>query len=112
MNVVVLRGRVAASAQWYDTRDGGRIASLDLVVEAESGRERVPLSFTDPPSWVDELATDDELAVRGRVRKRFVRAGASSRPFTDVVVEQAVRGGRRRQIDQLVARAIEQLDDR
>ena len=66
-------------------------------------------SFTDPPAWVADVGPDDDIAVRGRVRKRFVRAGASSRPFTDVVVEHAVRGGRRRQIEQLVARAVEQL---
>ena len=57
-----------------------------------------------------DLAPYDELAVRGRVRKRFVRVGSVSRPFTDVVVEHAVRAGRRRQVEQLVARAIEQLD--
>jgi hypothetical protein len=112
MNVVVLRGRVAAVPQWFDTRDGGRVAGFDLVIDGASGRERVPVSFTDPPAWVADVGPDDDIAVRGRVRKRFVRAGASSRPFTDVVVEHAVRGGRRRQIDQLVARAVEQLGDR
>jgi hypothetical protein len=110
MNVVVLRGRLVAAPQWYDTRDGGRVAGFDLVIEGVSGRERVPVSFTDPPGWVADLEADDEIAVHGRVRKRFARVGTASRPFTDVVVDHAVRTGRRRQVTQLVARAIEQLE--
>lgn len=110
MNVVVLRGQVAATPQWFDTRDGVRIAGFELVVDSGFGRERVPVSYADPPTWVADLNAEDPLVVRGRVRKRFVRSGASVRPFTDVVVEQAVRGKRRRQVDELVARAVEQLE--
>jgi hypothetical protein len=109
MNVVVLRGQMAAEVGWFETRTGERIAAFDLVVVTGAGRDRVPVSWSDPPSWAAELAVGDELVVRGRVRKRFARSATGSRPFTDVVVDQVVRASRRAGVQRLLRDAAEGL---
>lgn len=109
LNVAVLRGRIAAMPQWFDTRDASPVASFDLVTVGDGGRETTPVSWFDPPAWVDELDAGDEVVVVGRVRKRFVRASATSRPFTDVVAHQAARTSRRKQVAQLLADAASKL---
>lgn len=105
LNVAVLRGRVAAPPQSYDARDASRVISFDLVTVGDAGREVTPVSWFDPPAWADELDAGDEVIVVGRVRKRFVRVGRTTRPFTDVVTHHAARAARRRQVARLLADA-------
>jgi hypothetical protein len=105
MNVVVVRGTLAAEPGWFETRAGGRIAGFDLVVTDDDGRAVVPVSWPEPPAWVADLAAGDEVVVRGAVRKRFGRRGGQSRPFTDVVAADAVRASRRSAVQRLLRAA-------
>lgn len=105
MNVVVVRGRLAADPMWFVDRAGVRIAGFDLQAITETGRDVVPVSWSAPPAWAEDLVAGDEVLVRGAVRKRFVRAGATSRPFTEVRAEQVVRARAFRQVARVLAAA-------
>jgi hypothetical protein len=107
MNVVVVRGRLAADPMWFVDRAGVRIAGFDLHAVTETGRDVVPVSWSAPPAWAAQLAAGDDVVVRGAVRKRFVRAGAASRPFTEVRAEQVVRSRAPRQVERVLAAAAE-----
>jgi hypothetical protein len=111
MNVVVLRGRVAAEVGWFESRAGVRIAGFDLTTVPPDGgaKEVVPVSWVDPPDWADDLGPGDELVVRGRVRKRFARVTGGMRPFTDVVAAQVVKASRRAAVQRLLDEAADAL---
>jgi hypothetical protein len=111
MNVVVLRGQVAAEIAWYESRAGVRIAGFDVTTTPADGggKEVVPVSWADPPAWADELAVGDVVVVRGRVRKRFARSGGGLRPFTDVVAGQVVKASRRMAVQRLLNDAADAL---
>jgi hypothetical protein len=109
MNVVVLRGQVAGEIGWFESRAGVRIAGFDVVVPGADGRDVVPVSWGDPPAWAGELVKGDELVIRGRVRKRFARSAAGSRPFTDVVASRVVKAGRRSAVVRVLNEAADEL---
>jgi hypothetical protein len=111
MNIVVLRGLVAGEVGWFESRAGARIAGFDLTMVPEAGgaKEVVPVSWVDPPAWADDLGAGDEIVVRGRVRKRFARAGGGMRPFTDVVAAQVVKASRRAAVHKLLNDAADAL---
>ena len=108
MNVVVVRGVIAAELVWFETQAGVRIAGFDLVV-TDAGRDIVPVSWSDPPAAAGELAAGDVVVVRGRVRKRFARSAGGTRPFTDVLATQVVKGSRRAQVLRLLNEAADAL---
>jgi hypothetical protein len=109
MNVVIVRGRVAGDISWFETRAGVRIAGFDLSVHTADGRDVVPVSWSDPPSWAGDITADDVLVVRGRVRKRFARSAAGPRPFTDVMAVEVVKGTRRAAVFKLLNAAADEL---
>jgi len=97
-NVVVLRGRVNRPPVERVLPSGDRLAAIDVTVPggvagATTGRgsrsESVPLAWFDAPAWAADLEPGTEILVRGRVRRRFFRAGAALQSRTEVVVEQA-----------------------
>jgi hypothetical protein len=109
MNVVVVRGRLAADPAWFETQAGVRIAGFDLVVETAEGRDIVPVSWADPPALAGELGEGDVVVVRGRVRKRFARSGAGTRPYTDVLAQQVAKASRRASVLKLLNEAADAL---
>ena len=108
MNVVVIRGWVCEEPQRSTTRSGDELCSFEITVGEGAARERVPVTWPDPP--LDLPTLGDEVAVRGRVRKRFLRSAAGVRPRTDVVAERVVLVRRRRQLQRLLAEASAALE--
>jgi hypothetical protein len=106
MNLVVVRGRMAAEASWSTTRTGTVLCTFDLHVGAGRDRTVVPVTWSDPPAAAAaRLSVGDELVVRGRVAKRFISGPGGVRARTDVLADQVVPARRARQAGRLMLAA-------
>jgi single-strand DNA-binding protein len=116
VNVSVLRGAISGPPEIRALKSGRRIATLAVRTSAGDGRNTsVPVTVWDPPAWVETLATDDDVLVVGRVRRRFFRtATGASGARTDVEAESVAPARDRRRLAALlrrVDRELERLDE-
>jgi single-strand DNA-binding protein len=111
INLVVLQGVLARPAQDVELPSGDRLVSLEVTVRRPDGpAEPVPVQWSDPPAWASMLDSGTEVAVLGRVRRRFFRAGGVTQSRTEVVATRVVRASARAKVRALVDDAVELLD--
>jgi single-stranded DNA-binding protein len=111
MNLTVVRGLLAAEPEERTLPSGERMASLELAVPNPTGRksELVPVAWPSPPKNVTELAPGLEVAVFGRVRKRFFRVKGVTQSRTEVVADAVVLGRSPKKVAGLMTKAAERL---
>lgn len=113
INLVVLHGVLARPASQLDLPSGTRIAAMEVTVRRQGApAEPVPVSWTDPPSWVTSADTGTEVVVLGRVRRRFFRSGGATQSRTEVVAARVVRASSRAKVAALMAEAVHCLESR
>ena len=106
-NVVLLQGMLARPAVDVQLPSGDRLVSLEVTVRREGGpAEPVPVQWADPPAWAATLDTGTAVAVLGRVRRRFFRAGGATQSRTEVVATKVVRASTRAKVQALVNEAM------
>jgi single-strand DNA-binding protein len=112
VNVSVLRGPISASPEVRTLKSGRRIATLAVRTTAGDGRQTsVPVTVWDPPAWVQTLATEDDVLVVGRVRRRFFRtATGGNGARTDVEADALAPGRDRRRLAAMLRRIDRELD--
>jgi hypothetical protein len=103
--IVVLAGVVHGAVVAGVTRSGEPLCSFDLAVVDDAGRSLVPLTWrnVEPPEFAEGAA----LVVRGRVVKRFHRAGAATVARTSVEVDEVIESPKPAAVRRLVARAVD-----
>lgn len=107
MNIVVLRGRLAAAPRPRTLPSGSVVAQLDVTTElAGTDRTSVPVVVEDPAVQVLGLAEGTEVVVVGIVRRRFFRAGGATTSRTEVIAASLVPAGRGRQVRTVLERAV------
>ncbi len=90
-NVVVLIGRLARPVQLRQLPSGDVLAEYQLTVARPGQKaESVPVVWEKPLASATDLGADVEVAVIGRVRRRFFRAGGRTESRTEVVAEAVV----------------------
>ena len=112
VNVSVLRGPISGAPEIRSLKSGRRIATLAVRTTAGDGRNTsVPVTMWDPPAWVETLASDDDVLVVGRVRRRFFRTGTGgSGARTDVEAEVLAQARDRRRLTSSLRRIDRELD--
>jgi single-strand DNA-binding protein len=111
INLSVVRGTIVDEPHRRELPSGGRAVQFDVAVVGDSGTQRVPVSWIDPPAGVDDvLVADVAVVVVGEVRRRFFRVAGSTQSRTEVVVQRLVPCRRRAAARQAVAGAVELLD--
>ena len=112
LNLVVLQGYLARPAQDVVLPSGDRLVTLEVTVRRPDGpAEPVPVQWSDPPAWTSLLGPGTEVAVIGRVRRRFFRAGGVTQSRTEVVADRVVRTSGRAKVRTLLADAMQVLSD-
>ena len=107
MNLVVVQGVVRDEPVARSLSSGQQVIAFELAVPvSESALESVPIVLFDAACTV---ATDDEVVVIGRVRKRFFRVGGATQSRTEVVATRIVPTRRRAQVAKALDQAIEVL---
>jgi hypothetical protein len=87
MNIVVLRGRLAAVPSARRLRDGRIVWSFDLSTPSEGGTLSVPVVWDggdEPGVWL----VGAELFVVGRARRRFFHTAGGTQSRTEIVAVQ------------------------
>ncbi len=111
VNVSVLRGPISGAPEIRALKSGRRIATLAVRTPAGDGRSTsVPVTLWDPPAWVETLASDDDVLVVGRVRRRFFRTTTGSGARTDVEADVLARARDRRRLTASLRRIDRELD--
>jgi hypothetical protein len=109
VNVVVIRGTLSSTPAARTLTSGSELLSLEVTTVVEGGTATVPVAWFDPPASGAAFASGDEVVVRGIVKRRFFRAGASTQSRTEVVAAEVVPASRRRQVERLLAHVANQL---
>lgn len=92
LNLAVLVGALARPAQDVALPSGDRLVSLEVTVRrAEGPAEPVPVQWPSAPAWASVLDAGTEVAVLGRVRRRFFRRGGATQSRTEVVAWRVAR---------------------
>lgn len=111
MNVVVLSGELSRPARTVELPSGDRVLALEVTVRRPAApAEPVPVQWSQPPAWAESLLAGDRVAVLGRVRRRFFRAGGTTQSRTEVVATKVVRASARSRVRVLVEEAVDALD--
>jgi hypothetical protein len=115
LNLTILCGECPAPPVVRTLDSGRRLATLDLRVKGgrvagEQGTTSVPVTVWEPDAWLEAVEPGAELAVLGRVRRRFFRiasGGVGTR--VDVEAERVVPQKQRRRLAALIRRAEDAL---
>ena len=102
----VASGTVHGAVVTGESHDGAPVCSFDLLVlDPDTGRSLVPVTWRGAP--VAELDDGAVVVARGRIEKRFHRAGGRTVPRTSLEATELHVAPRPAVIARLVARAAE-----
>lgn len=91
MNVVVLIGTLSRDPQEVSLPSGDRLVQFEVTTRSgERPADSAPVVWFDPPAAALALGAGDDVVVRGRVRRRFFRAGGFTQSRTEVVADKVI----------------------
>ena len=112
INLAVLRGVLAKTAEARLLADGTTVWELDITIRPDGGSATtVPVSLASPPSGTapSRWPSGEELLVVGGVRRRFYRAGGATVSRTDVLADAVVPTRQRKRAATVLAEALAPL---
>jgi single-strand DNA-binding protein len=93
LNLVVVRGVLSRDPEVRVLPSGSVVVAYEVTVARATGPDdSVPVVWSDPPDRRASVHAGDTVAVLGRVRRRFFRAGGTTQSRTEVVAERVVAG--------------------
>jgi single-strand DNA-binding protein len=110
INVAIVRGVCSSPPEVRVLPSEQRLAQLQITTRVDGRALSVPVSVIDPPAWLDQLDTGDELIVIGAVRRRFFRAAGSTASRVEIDAEVVCRARDRRRSRRLAKRVAEVLE--
>jgi single-strand DNA-binding protein len=110
LNVAIVRGNCSSPPEVRVLPSEQRLAQLQITTRVDGRAMSVPVSLIDPPAWLDDLDTGDELIVVGSVRRRFFRAAGSTASRVEIEAEIVCRARDRRRSRRLANRLAEVLE--
>jgi single-strand DNA-binding protein len=112
MNLVVLIGTLSRAPEERLLPSGDRLVQYEVTTRrAAEPAASVPVVWFAAPPQASGGQAGDQVAVLGRVRRRFFRAGGFTQSRTEVVAERVVPTRRGAQVARLRARAVAVLND-
>lgn len=102
--IVVASGTIRGPVVVGRSVAGEPLCSFDLHVDDAGGRCLVPVTWRGVEN--PGLDTGDAVAVRGRIAKRFHRAGAATIARTSLDAVEVLRAPRATALERLTARAL------
>lgn len=111
INVVFVAGELSRPAQAVDLPSGDRIVSLEVTVRRPGvAADPVPVQWSQAPAWAERLDAGDQVAVLGRVRRRFFRSAGTTQSRTEVVAVKVARASSKSRVRALIEEAVDALD--
>lgn len=97
LDLALIIGRLSSDPACTTLASGSELRRYEVTVRHAEGTDTVPVVTIDasrPPNVV----AGDRVAVVGRVRRRFFRAGGATRSATEVLASSVTRGGNDRRL--------------
>ena len=97
IDLAVVVGQLSSDPVVRTLESGSVLHRYEVTVRHADGTDTVPIVTFDaarPP----RVAAGDRVAVVGRVRRRFFRAGGATRSATEVLATSVTRDGRNRRL--------------
>jgi single-strand DNA-binding protein len=109
-NLAVVRGACSSAPELRTLESGSTLAVLQITArEPDAPTTSVPVVMWDPPEWVGDLDSGDEVIAVGRVRRRFYRAGAAAASKVELEADYLAPANDRRRVKTALRRARDQL---
>lgn len=87
LNLALVVGQMAADPQHRVLPSGDRVTTFSLTVRTDGrATTSVPVAWVGAPKRVDRWTAGRDVAVLGRIVRRFYRSGSSTGSATEVVV--------------------------
>ena len=96
LNVAVVRGTCSSPADVRTLPSGDVLAQLQVSARVGDSVTSVPVAVLDPPAWVQQLDSGEEVIVIGHVRRRFFRAAGATASRVEIQAELVARARDRR----------------
>ena len=97
LDLAVVVGRLSSDPAVTTLASGSTLRRYEVTVRHVHGTDTVPVVTFDAPRPPSVVA-GDRVAVVGRVRRRFFRAGGATRSATEVVATSVTKDGRNRRL--------------
>src|SRR5215210_3261451 len=110
MNIVIIRGNLSSAPVQRELASGSSMLSLEVSTPTEQGLISVPVAWFDAPAHA-ALVEGDEVVVSGVIKRRFFRGSSGTQARTELVADEVVPAGKRRQVDRLIARCVSSLSE-
>lgn len=109
MNIVVLRGTLAAEPMERTLSTGVNVMDWDVITETDQGRRHVPVQWTDPSRQVCDYSPGDAVVLLGQVRQRFFRAGERTVARTEVLGAEVAKPTQKVRVARILEQATNAL---
>lgn len=109
LDLAVVRGTLSTDPVLVELASGSTLHRYEVTARHEHGTDSVPVVWFDarrPP----RLEAGDRVLVAGRVRRRFFRAGGTTRSATEVVADTVTRDRSRTTAVRALQRALDTLE--
>ncbi len=93
VDLAVVVGCLSSDPVVTELASGTVLHRYEVTSRHPGGTDSVPVAWFDP-TRAPRLVEGDRVAVVGRVRRRFFRAGGVTRSATEIVADSVVRAGR------------------
>ena len=112
MNQAIIRGTLSSEPELRVLASGATLATIQLTTRpAEGAAISVPVSISEPPSWIEASQPGDEVVVIGSVRRRFFRAGGATASRVEVEASHVAKATDKRALRKAVRAAQQTVDD-
>jgi single-strand DNA-binding protein len=114
LNIAVVAGTCSSPAEVRVLPSEEVLVQLQVTTRIDGRAVSVPVAVLQPPAWVENLDTGDEVVVVGHVRRRFFRAAGATASRVEIEAEVVARARDRRRRQTLrrrIEEALQALDD-
>ena len=114
LNLAVIAGTCSSPADVRVLPSEEVLVQLQVTTRLDGRAVSVPVAVLQPPAWVEQIDTGDEVIVVGHVRRRFFRAAGATASRVEIEAEIVARARDRRRRQTLrrrIEQALEALDE-
>ena len=93
LDLAVVVGRLSSDPVITELASGSMLYRYEVTARHAAGTDTVPVAWIDPRR-PPRVVAGDRVTVVGRVRRRFFRAGGTTRSATEVLATSVTRTGK------------------
>lgn len=109
LDLAAVIGTLSSDPATTELASGSVLVRYEVTARHAGGTDSVPVSWIDPPR-PPAVRAGDRVAVVGHVRRRFFRAGRTTRSATEIAATWVGRARSTRRVAAVLGQALDALD--